>query len=92
MITLDKELYRYAHQLHQQWNEAELKARIQNAASRPPQEAWQQYMALWEFCMRLAPQPSRRQRVKRLMEWNRYYARIQKLEEWRQHNGTTTRC
>lgn len=90
MTTLDKELYRDAYRRHREWNEAELKARIRGADTLSPQQAWQQYLALWEFCMTLAPEASDLQRTRRLAEWDLYYTRIQKLEEWRRQRGSTT--
>lgn len=89
MIKLDKELYRHAYQLYRQWNEAELMERVKNAGNRPPQQAWQEYIALWEFCLRLASEPGYQQRRKRLQEWDEYYARIHKLEAWRHNRGKT---
>jgi hypothetical protein len=86
-MKLDKELYRHAYELHRQYNEADLRARIRNKTKRPPSEAWQQYRDLWEFCIKLSPQSSKREEEQRLTDWERYYTRIQKLEEWRQKVG-----
>ena len=90
MTTLDKELYRYAHQLHRQRNEAELKARVQNAGSYPLQQAWQQYLALWEFSRQMNLRPTQQQNKQKLTTWTRYYNRVQKLETWRITHGKTT--
>lgn len=89
-MALDKELYRRTKELYQQWNEAEFVDSVRNAGKLSPQKAWQQYMDLWEFCMRLSPQPSELQSRRRVAEWEHYYAQIQKLEEWRRKRGRTT--
>jgi hypothetical protein len=86
-MKLDKELNRQAYELHRQYNEAELRESIRNAGRLSPEKTWLQYVALWEFCMKLSPQPSKRQEQVRHADLERYYARIQKLEEWRQRVG-----
>jgi len=89
MTTLDKELYRYAYQLHRQWNEAELKARVRNTDTPAPQQVWQQYVALWEFGRQMKLKPSQWQRKQKLAALTRYYNRVQKLETWRTMHGRT---
>lgn len=86
---MDKELYRQAYQYYQEWNEAE-KAEQLNTTPLSPAEAWRRYRELVEFCWRLATEPSQQQREQRLADWDVYYARIQRLEEWRRARGKTT--
>lgn len=88
-MKLDKELYRQAYALYRQWNEAEMVDRARNAGKLSPAEAWRQYVALVEFCWKLCPQQSDWQRTRHLADLDRYYARIQKLETWRQMRGKT---
>ena len=87
IMKLDKELYRRAYESYRQWNEDVLVERARNAGKRPPVETWRQYVALWEFCMNILPPQSDLQRKQRLEDWDRYYARVQKLEEWRRGRG-----
>jgi len=89
-MSLDKELYRTAYQGYRQWNEAEMVERARNAGRLSPAEAWRRYVALWEFCMKLAPPQSQRQREQRLADWDRYYDRVRRLEAWRRVRGETT--
>ena len=87
MTAIDKALYRQAQEWYRQWNEAERKARWDEAGKLSSQEAWKQYVDLWEFAMKLAPDLSKRQRQRNLAAWDEYYARVQKLEAWRQIHG-----
>lgn len=82
-MPLDKKLYREAYEHYRQWNEAELIDRARNAGRFSPQELWQQYVDLWEFCVNLAPEPSALQQRLRHQELEDYYAKIQKFEAWR---------
>ncbi len=82
-MKLDKELYRQAYELHRQYNEAELRERVRNTGHLIPEEAWRQYVALWDFLMKLAPPPSKLQEQQRMADLERYYARMQKFEERR---------
>jgi len=82
-MAIDKELYRQAFEYYRQWNEAELLDRVRDAGKLSPQELWQQYVDLWEFCMNLAPEPTPLQQKLRHQELEDYYAKIQKFEAWR---------
>ncbi len=82
-MAIDKELYRQAFEYYRQWNEAELIERARNAGKLSPQELWQQYVDLWEFCVNLAPEPSSLQQKLRHQELEDYYDKIQKFEAWR---------
>jgi hypothetical protein len=89
-MPIDGELYRQARRWYQDWNRARSISRARNAGQLTPEQGWKQYLALWEFCMKLAPQPSEKQRQQRLEEYQRYYARIEQFEEWRRAHGKTT--
>jgi hypothetical protein len=84
-----KELYRKMLQAYREWNEFELVDRARNAGKLSPQELWQQYVDLWEFCMSLAPEPSPLQQKLRHQELEDYYAKIQKFEAWRRDRAQT---
>ncbi|MBU0510962.1 MAG: hypothetical protein KKD28_13185 [Chloroflexi bacterium] len=86
-MTLDKELYRKAYESYRQWNEDVLVERARNAGQISTQKLWEQYVGLWEFCVNNLPPQSDLQRKQRLEDWDRYYARVQKLEEWRRGRG-----
>lgn len=88
-MAIDKELYRKAFEYYRQWNEAELLDRIRNPGRITPEEGWQQYRALVEFCWELCPQQSEWQQKKKLDDIGRYYTRIRKFEAWRKANGKT---
>lgn len=82
-MALDKELYRRAYALHEQWSEAKLIERAKNADKLSPAEAFRQYVDLVEFFWKIRPKPEHRQREEKLKALDRYYAQIQKLEAWR---------
>ena len=88
-MPIDKELYRKVRELYGQWNEAELIDGARNAGKLTPQEGWRQYVALWEFCMKLSPPQSELQQKQRLAELDHYYVQLQKLEAWRRKHGKT---
>ena len=88
-MILDKTLYQQAYLSYRQWNEAEAIARARDAAMLTSAEAWQQYVAVVEFCWRLSPQPSQYQRDEKLATLDRYYAAVQRLEERRRAHGTS---
>lgn len=88
-MAIDKTLYRAAYEQYRQWNEAEELERARNAGQLSPAEAWRRYVALVEFCWRLATEQSEQQRSQRLADWDRYYERVQRLETWRRARGQT---
>jgi hypothetical protein len=90
-MKLDKELYRWAYDKYRRWNEAEEIERARNAGRLPPEKTWEQYVALWEFLMKLSPPMSDQQRQQRWAEWDNYYARMQKIEARRHAHGKTAR-
>lgn len=89
-MRLDKELYRKAYEQYRRWNEAELADRARNAGRLSPAEAWQQYIALVEFCWKLSPEQSEWQREQKLADLARYHERVKRLEAWRRARGKAT--
>jgi hypothetical protein len=83
VMAIDKELYRRAYALYEQWSDAKLIERAENASRLSPVEAFRQYADLVEFFWKLSPEPDYRQREEKLKALDRYYAQIQKLEAWR---------
>lgn len=86
-MPLDKELYRWAHELYRQWNDAELVDNIAQASNLSPQERWRHYVDLWEFAMRISPPPSELQERQSVTELNDYFLKLQKFEAWRRQRG-----
>ena len=89
-MPLDPKLIRAAQLAYRQWNEAELRDRLHAAASRPPDEAWQQYLALWEFAWQTGLTASENQQRQKAADLARYYERILKLEVWRKRRGSAS--
>jgi hypothetical protein len=86
-MSIDKSLYRQAQEWYRQWNVAKRKARWEVAGKLSPQEAWQQYVDLWEFGWRTNVQPSQHQIRQKIEALERYYDRVAKLEAWRRARG-----
>ena len=89
-MAIDKDLYRKTFKIYRKWNEAELVDRIRKAEHLSPREAWEQYVDLWEFCMKLSPKPNPLQSKLKFSDWQKYYSRVQKLEEWKRQHGKRT--
>jgi hypothetical protein len=87
-MPIDKALYRQAQEWYHQWNEAERKARWEEAGMLSPQEAWEQYVDLWEFGRQTKVQPSQHQIRQKVESLERYYDRLAKLEAWRRSRGS----
>jgi hypothetical protein len=88
MAAIDKDLYRQAQEWYRQWNVAERKARWEEAGKRSPQEAWEQYVDLWEFGWRTNVQPSQYHIRQKIESLERYYECVAKLEAWRRSRGS----
>ena len=91
----NKEMVRAWQRMYFLWNQAELMDQSLNAGSRSSLETWQQYVALWEFCMRTAP-PNEYDRAQKIEECETYHATIEKVNAWRRAqgvgNGSTSHC
>jgi hypothetical protein len=86
-MSIDKDLYQQAQEWYRQSNLAEQKARWEDAGKLSSQEAWKQYVDLWEFAMKLAPDMNEQQQQRKQAAWDEYYTRVQKFETWRQIHG-----
>jgi hypothetical protein len=86
-MPLDPKILREAQEAYRQWNEAELRERLHAADKPSAQETWRQYVALVEFCWKLAPEQSEWQHIQNQAALAQYYERIQKLEAWREQRG-----
>jgi len=86
-MMLDKELYRQALSWYRQWNEAETRARIEEARQLSSVEAWRRFVDLVEFCWRISPEQTELQRREKLSAVDRYYERLQRFETWRKRRG-----
>jgi hypothetical protein len=86
-MPLDPKIIREAQAAYRQWNEAELRDRLHAVNKPSAQEAWRQYVALVEFCWRLAPEQSEWQHAQKQEALLRHYERVQKLEAWRRERG-----
>ncbi len=92
----NKEMVRAWQRMYSLWNQAELMDQSLSAGSRSSLETWQQYVALWEFCMRTAPPPDENDRAQKIAEWETYHANVQKVNARRRaqgvENGSTPYC
>ncbi len=86
-MALDKELYRQAQAWYREWNVAETRQRYRQAGKLLPQEAWKQYVGLWEFAMKLSPEPGELHIRLHEAEREAYYARLRRFEAWRREHG-----
>ncbi len=86
-MSLDKALYRKAYAEYRQWNEIEYRERIRASAMLTPQERWRDYLDLWNFCQKMGFKPSEYQRRQKIESLELYYARLQKMEDWRKAHG-----
>jgi len=85
-MLIDKELYQNAYAQYQRWN-AEKTARRHYEEQRQSRPAWKKYIDLVEFCWRLSPQQSIKQRTQKLAALDQYYANIQQFEKLRKANA-----
>lgn len=83
----NKEMVRAWQRMYSLWNQGELMDQSLSAGSRSSLESWQQYVALWEFCMRTAS-PDEYDRAQKIGEWETYHANVQKINLWRRRHGS----
>jgi hypothetical protein len=86
-MELDKELYRKSYRAIKEWKERESIDRMLQARYLSPQQAWNQYIALWELLLTIAPTEIKYQHVEHLKNLDQYYTKVQKLQEWMKSNG-----
>ena len=83
----NKEMVRAWQRMYSLWNQAELIDQSLNAGSRSSVETWQQYIALWEFCMRTAPPPDEHDWRQKIADWETSHANVQKVNARRRAQG-----
>ena len=92
----NKEMVRAWQRMYSLWNQAELIDQSLNAGSQSSLETWQQYVALWEFCMRTAPPPDEHDWRQKIADWETYHANVQKVNARTRAqgvgNGSTPYC
>lgn len=86
-MVIDAGKLHQALEYYRQWNEAELIDQARNAGKRSSKEAWRQYVALWEFAMRLGEGPGLAAQRLRAKEWAEYYEKIERFEAWRRERA-----
>jgi hypothetical protein len=89
-MPLDPKLIREAQAAYRQWNEAELRDRLLTAPSRPADEAWQQFLSLWEFAWQASLKASENQQRQKAVDLERYYQRILECEARRKRRGSAS--
>ena len=89
-MALDPKMIREAQEAYRQWNEAELRERLRAAPNRPPDEAWHQFLELWDFAWHLNLKASENQQRQKAVDLERHYQRILEFEAWRKRRGTAT--
>ncbi len=89
-MPLDPKIIREAQAIYRQWNEAELRERLLTAPTRPLDEAWRQFIDLWEFAWRLQLRPSEYQQRQKQSDLIRQCEQLRKLEAWRKAHGRTS--
>ena len=82
-MPIDKALWREALAHYRAWNEDVFRDRVLRAGEQTPDEKWQAYQELMSFGLKIRPAPSIRQQRRTMGDWETYYARIRKFEEWR---------
>jgi hypothetical protein len=87
-MPLDPKIIREAQAIYRQWNEAELRERLLTAPNRLPDEAWQQFLALWEFAWQTNLKASETQQRQKALDLERYYNGMLKFEAWRKRRGS----
>ena len=82
-MTLDKALWREVLAHYRAWNEDVFRDRVLRAGEQTPAEKWRVYLELMSFGLKIRPTPSVWQQRRTMADWETYYARIKKFEEWR---------
>ncbi len=85
-VSLEKLSLREARELYRAWNEDDLVHRVLTAGQKTPAEKWREYQELMRLCWKLKPEPSLWEQQRSLEEWEAYYEKIRRFEEWRDAN------
>jgi hypothetical protein len=78
-MQLDNELYRKAYESYRLWDEDESIQRLLDARELTPEQAWQRYVALWNFVMKNGLIVSETFHRQKLIELQPYFDALQKL-------------
>ncbi len=89
-MELDGKLYRKVYKALGKWKELEEITQMVERRSLSPQQAWEQYKALWELSMKIAPGDNDYQHSEHMRYWGHYYFKIQKLQTWMRSHGEAT--
>jgi hypothetical protein len=89
-MEMDGELYRKAYQAIKKLKEQEYVERVQEARIRTPQQAWDQFAALYEFGIRIAPENHEYQHHAHLRGLQEYLLRIKMVATRRQSRAGNT--
>ena len=86
-MELDGKLYREAYKALGQWKERQAIEQLLQRRNLTPRQAWEQYKALWELSMKIAPGDQEYQHSEHIRNWDQYYSKIQKLQTWMRSHG-----
>jgi hypothetical protein len=89
-MGLDKNLYREAFKVYQQWNDIKATIRIHQVKKLTPQQAWNQYQMLWELLVEIAPEVSSYQHQEHIFSLVQYLLKVQKLGTTNNSRGEET--
>ena len=81
---------REAMDLYREWNRDKFREEVISAGSLSPEEKWQQYLELVEFCRALKAEQNPYDKRQAQQDWQNYYTSIQKFEEKRKAHAEGT--
>lgn len=85
-MALDRTVWKTALTHYRAWNEAEFKARLQQAGQKSQTQKWREYLSLMEFGRQIRPWPTENEQRRKIESLERYYHCIQQFEAKRQSN------
>lgn len=89
-MELNRELYRKAYQAIKKLKEQEYVDRVQEARKRTPQQAWDQFAALYEFGIKIAPENHEYQHREHMRGLQEYLSRLKMVETRRKLSAGNT--
>ena len=89
-MELNRELYRKAYQAIKKLKEQEYVDRVQEARKRTPQKAWDQFAALYEFGIKIAPENHEYQHREHMRGLQEYLSRLKMVETRRKLSAGNT--
>jgi hypothetical protein len=78
-MQLDKKLYRKVYDDLKKWSEFKSIQRLLDARKLTPEQAWSQYLALWNLVVKNNPQVNDHLHQQKILELQPYYDALQKL-------------